>query len=165
MRKKFLVLAVLTAMVVTGVALVLVSSGGASPQAKAPQRTIYLTAVEWKGSANVADEAFPTEALPEGGGYELIAPDADGKWNVETYRFDSAVVVAYQGERVTLNVFGVNAKFHDITMPDFNKAFRVERGKLSTVSFKVNKVGIFPIICITHQPSHRADLVVLPRPS
>ena len=44
MRKKFLVLAVLTAMVVTGVALVLVSSGGASPQAK--QRTIYLTAVE-----------------------------------------------------------------------------------------------------------------------
>ena len=163
MRKKFLVLAVLTAMVVTGVALVLVSSGGASPQAK--QRTLYLTAVEWKGSATAADEPFPTAPLPEGGGYELIPTGADGKWAVETYRFDSAVVVAYQGERVTLNVFGVNAKFHDISMPDFNKAFRVERGKLSTVSFKVNKVGIFPIICLTHQPSHRADLVVLPRPS
>jgi len=165
MRKKLLLLAVLVAALTVGVALALVSSGGASPQAKAPQRTIYLTAVEWKGSANVADEPFPTAPLPEGGGYELIAPDADGKWNVETYRFDSAVVVAYQGERVTLNVFGVNAKFHDITMPDFNRNFRVNRGQLTTVTFKANKVGIFPIICVTHPPSHRADLVVLPRPS
>lgn len=141
-------------------AFVLAPGGDAGTQAKS--RVLYLSAVEWKGSAEVAKEPFPTAPLPAGGGYERFAPDASGKWNVETYRFDSATVAACRGERVTLNVFGVNAAFHDITMPHFKRSFRVKRGQLSTVSFVAKRVGIFPIICLTHQPSHRADLVVLP---
>lgn len=150
--------AVTAALVV--LAFVLAPGGDARTEAKS--RVLYLTAVEWKGSAEVAKEPFPTSPLPAGGGYERIAPDASGKWNVETYRFDSATVAACRGERVTLKVFGVNAAFHDITMPQFNRNFRVSRGQLSTVRFVAGKVGIFPIICVTHQPAHRADLVVLP---
>jgi hypothetical protein len=163
MHKRLLVMAVsATALVLAGLAVALFSTDEAKA-GKAPIRPIYLTAVEWKGSAEVAKEPFPTSPLPEGGGYERIPPDAAGKWNVETYRFDSAVVFACQGDRVVLRVFGVNAAFHDITMPDFNRNFRVNRGELTTVqSFLVKKVGIFPIICLTHKPSHRADLVVMP---
>ncbi len=133
--------------------------------AKVKSRTIYLSAVEWKGGTNVSKEPFPTAPLLPGGGYELVPPDAKGDWSTETYRFDSAVVVAYVGERVTLKIFGVNAAYHDITMPNFNRNFRVSRGQLSTVRFVTKKAGIYPIICVTHMPSHRADLVVLPRPS
>ncbi len=133
--------------------------------AKVQLRTIYLTAVEWKGGSNVSKEPFPTAPVPAGGGYELIPPDAKGDWSTETYRFDSAVVVAYVGERVTLKIWGVNAAYHDISMPNFNRNFRVSRGQMSTTRFVTKKAGIYPIICVTHMPSHRASLVVLPRPN
>ncbi len=133
--------------------------------AKMQSRTIFLSAVEWKGGTNVSKEPFPTAPLPQGGGYELMPPDAKGDWSTETYRFDSAVVVAYEGERVTLKIFGVNAAYHDIAIPNFNRNFRVSRGQLSTVRFVAKKAGIYPIICRTHKPSMHAVLVVLPRPS
>ena len=97
-------------------AFAVAATGGT--EAKAGKRTIYLTAVEWKGSAEVSKEAYPTEALPEGGGYEKFEPNAAGQWNVETYRFDSALVAACKGDRVTLRIFGVNSAYHDISIPE-----------------------------------------------
>jgi len=143
-------------------------STGGEATAAVKVRQIYMSAVEWKGSASVSKEPYPTVALPGGGGYESCPPgsqecDLKGdatKWAVETYRFDTALVAACVGERVTLNIFGVNSAHHDINVPDFGKSFRVKRGMLSRVSFKVTKPGLYPILCITHQPSHRADLLV-----
>ena len=135
---------------------------GSSGAAQAKTRQIYMSAVEWQGSTNISKEAFPTTPLPAGGGYERFEPDAEGNWNVETYRFDTGVVAACQGEKVVLNIFGVNSKEHKLTIPDFGKNFTVYRGQMARTSFVVKKVGIFPIVCISHQPSHRADLVVLP---
>ncbi|MFO7571451.1 MAG: hypothetical protein R6W48_02475 [Gaiellaceae bacterium] len=140
--------------------------GGDEANAAVKVRQIYMTAVEWKGSASVAKEPFPTSALPAGGGYEKFAPGHEElggdltKWAVETYRFDTAVVAACAGEKVVLNIFGVNSAFHDINIPDFGKSFRVKRGMMSRAAFTVKKPGLYPIICITHMPSHRADLLV-----
>ncbi len=159
-RKVWLAAVILVVLASLGLTLGIASSGDAKATATAAKRSIYLSAVEWKGSAEVAKEPYPTKPLPEGGGYELIAPDAAGKWNVETYRFDSAVVVACEGEQITLNIFGVNAAYHDITIAGFKQNFRVSRGQLSTVSFLAKKAGIYPIVCLTHKPSHRADLAV-----
>ena len=90
-----------------------------------------------------------------------MRPEGDTtKWAVETYRFDTALVAACVGERVTLNIFGVNAAEHHINVPDFGKNFVVKRGMLARTTFTVKKPGLYPIICITHQPSHRADLLV-----
>jgi plastocyanin len=143
-------------------------STGDEATAAVKARQIYMSAVEWKGSANVAKEAYPTAALPGGGGYESCAPGSDGcdlkgdttKWAVETYRFDTALVAACAGERVTLNIFGVNAAEHHINIPDFGKSFVVKRGMLARTTFTVKKPGLYAILCITHQPSHRADLLV-----
>lgn len=168
MRKRLLLpfgLAALLALA-TGLGIAAVSTGDA--KAKPKTRTIYLSAVEWKGSATIDKEPFPTAVLPSGGGYERFAPGSEevggdpNKWAVETYRFDSYVVAACQGERVVLKIFGVNAKEHQITIPDFNRDFTVRRGVLATTTFVVKSTGIFPIICITHRPSHQAQLVVLP---
>jgi len=165
-KKLWVLAAIAVGIVAVGAASVAVSDSDAKAAVKT--RMIYMSAVEWKGSTNVSKEAYPTAPLPSGGGYESFPPghpevaSEAGKWAVETYRFDTGVVAACKGERVVLKIFGVNAKSHEITIPDFDKNFTVYRGQLATSVFKVNKVGIFPIICITHQPSHRADLVVLP---
>ena len=149
-----------------GVASFAVATSDAKASVKT--RMIYMSAVEWKGSSNISKEPYPTAKLPAGGGYESFAPGSPevaskpGDWAVETYRFDTAVVAACKGERVVLKIFGVNAKLHQITIPDFNKNFTVYRGQLATSVFKVPETGIFPIICVTHMPAHRADLVVLP---
>ena len=149
-----------------GVASFAVATSDAKASVKT--RMIYMSAVEWKGSSNISKEPYPTAKLPAGGGYESFAPGSPevaskpGDWAVETYRFDTAVVAACKGERVVLKIFGVNAKSHEIVIPDFGKSFTVYRGQLATAVFKANKTGIFPITCITHRPSHTADLVVLP---
>lgn len=167
MVKKHLVLAA-TAAAIAAIGATSIAISTSDEKAAAKTRTIYMSAVEYKGSSNVSKEPYPTAPLPQGGGYESFPPghpevaDEAGKWAVETYRFDTGVVAACKGERVVLKIFGVNSKEHHITIPDFNKDFTVFRGQLATSSFKVSKTGIFPIICITHKPAHRADLVVLP---
>lgn len=140
-----------------------ISGGAVQESARAKPRVIYLSAVEWKGDANVSREAFPPAALPGGGGYKLVPPDAAGDWEVETYRFDTAASVAYEGERVLLMILGVNGRQHDIAIPAFNRSFTVTRGKLTRVRFVANKVGSFKMICRTHPPSMVMDLVVLPK--
>ena len=163
-RKLALLAAFAVAALSAGAGLVLTAGGEAKGAIKV--RQIYMSAVEWKGSASVAKEPFPTAPLPAGGGYEKFAPGSEEmkgdqtQWAVETYRFDTALVGACVGERVILHIFGVNAAHHDINIPDFNKRFRVKRGVLSRVVFTVKKPGLYPIVCITHQPSHRADLLV-----
>ena len=164
-RRVALLVAFAVAAVSVGAALAMTSGGEAKAAVKV--RQIYMSAVEWKGSASVAKEPYPTAALPGGGGYESFAPGSEEmagdqtKWAVETYRFDTALVAACVGERVVLNIFGVNAAEHKINIPDFGKSFVVKRGMLTRQALTVKKLGLYPIICITHQPSHRADLLVL----
>ena len=164
-RKVALLVALAVAMVSTGAALVVTTGGEAKGAVKT--RQIYMSAVEWKGSASLSKEPFPTAALPKGGGYERFGPGTEEagdttKWAIETYRFDTALVGACVGERVTLNIFGVNSAYHDINIPDFGKSFRVTRGSIARTTFTVKKPGLYTIMCITHQPSHRADLLVVP---
>ena len=145
---------------------------GTSESTAASTRTLYVSAVEWKGSASVAKEPYPG-AVPAGGGWESCAPGSDGcdlkgdtsKWAVETYRFDTAVVVAYAGERVVIKAFGVNAAKHDIVAPSLKKAFTIKRGVVTTADLGVvKKPGIHRLSCVTHPPAHQMDLVVLPKP-
>lgn len=169
-RKKLAVSAGLL-LVALAVALPLAIASKGSATTAATTHTIYLTAVEWKGSASVAKEPYPGP-VPGGGGYESCAPgsadcDLDGdktKWAIETYRFDTALAAAYVGERVVLQIFGVNASKHDIVVPAFKKTFTVKRGVVSRVDLGVmKKAGFYKIICVTHPPSHQMDLLILPK--
>lgn len=164
-RKHASLVGVLVAAAAAAVPLVVASTGGAGTAATT--RTIYLSAVEWKGSASVAKEPYPGP-VPAGGGYESFPPgheELDGddtKWAIETYRFDSALAAAYAGERVVLQIFGVNASKHDIVIPALKKSFTVKRGVISRVNLGViKKPGLYRIICVTHPPAHQMDLLIL----
>jgi hypothetical protein len=171
MRVKLIVAAAGLGVAILGALLVgFVGTSEATPTATT--RNLYVSAVEWKGSASVAKEPYPGP-VPPGGGYESCAPgsqecDLKGdttKWAVETYRFDTAVLFAYAGERVVINAFGVNAAKHDIVSPKLKKSFTIKRGVVTVADLGViQKPGIYKLLCITHPPAHQADLVVMPKP-
>ena len=145
-------------------ALALTACGGASaPAASAApvERTIYMAAVEPKGGATVDKEPFPSQSLPTGGGYILKEPNAEGRWEIETYRWDPGTIVVNQGDVVTLEILGINGASHPFTVEGYNLSGEVKRGQLTRLTFTADKAGIFKITCGAHLPSMAADLVVL----
>lgn len=156
MIKRFLLLAIAGA-------LTLVACGGPTGSVAPAERTIYMAAVEPKGGTTVDKEPFPAVALPEGGGYILKEPNAEGRWEVETYRWDPGTIVVNQGDVVTLEIIGINGKEHPLTIEGYNISDVVRRGQITRVTFTADKAGIFKIICGVHLPNMQADLVVLPK--
>lgn len=128
----------------------------------AGERTIYLAAIEPKGSTTVEKEPFPAEALPPGGGYVLKDPDDTGTWTVETYRWLPGEITVVQGDEVTLEILGINGTSHPTVLEGYDLSFDVQRGKLTTVTFTADKPGIFRFVCSAHAPSMTGTLVVLP---
>lgn len=144
--------------VVAGLLVAACGTAGAPPA----KRTIYMSALEYKGTTEVAKEPFPPAAAPTGGGYELKAP-ADGKWQTSTYRWEPGTVVVNQGDEVELQIWGVNGANHPGRIEGYDKTFTVKRGQLTSVSFRADKAGIFRILCDVHNPSMTGTLVVLGR--
>ena len=134
-----------------------------APVAEPTSRTIYMNAIEPKGSTNISSEPFPTETLPPGGGYKLIPPDEDGKWVVETYIWEPSVIVVYEGDDITLKILGINGAQHTASIENYVNSFTVKRGHLTTLNFVADKAGTFKIECSTHQPAMTGYLLVLPR--
>ena len=147
------------------VAAGLLAAFGAHALAEGPQpprhRTIYVAAIEPKGGTHVDNEPFPEKPLPSGGGYHLKEPDAKGRWEVSTYRWDPGTIVVNQGDRVTLEIVGINGDEHPFTIEGYWISDVVRRGRITRVDFTADKSGIFKIICRKHAPAMQADLVVL----
>lgn len=157
MRTRWLPVVALT----TGSALLLIGCGS-DGDLTAGDRTIYMAAIEPKGSTNVDAEPFPTQALPSGGGYGLDEPDEDGNWTVETYRWLPGEITVVEGDRVTLEILGVNGASHPAVIEGYDVAFEVTRGEVTTVEFVADTPGIFDIVCSAHSPTMTGTLVVLP---
>lgn len=148
--------AVLAASVALGFAGVAFAAG--------TQRTFVMAAIEPKGGANVEKEAFPSVPLPEGGGYALKQPNAEGRWEVSTYLWSSSQIIVTEGDEVTLEFAGINGAAHPTTIEGYDKSFTLKRGTIEKVSFTADKAGVFKIICATHKPTMVSELVVLAKP-
>lgn len=132
-------------------------------KAVAGKRVISMAAVEPKGGTTADKEPFPQAALPGGGGYALKKPDASGRWEVSTYRWEPSQVIVNQGDEVTLEIIGINGDQHPGVIEGYGISFVVKRGQVSTVTFKADKAGVFRIVCDKHHPSMHGELIVLSR--
>ncbi|HYR29882.1 MAG TPA: hypothetical protein VEU30_15535, partial [Thermoanaerobaculia bacterium] len=65
---------------------------------------------------------------------------------------------------VTLDFVGVNGAAHPTEIQGLGKTFTLQRGHVARVSFKADKPGVYPVICSTHAPSMRAEIVVVAKP-
>ncbi len=130
----------------------------------AEERVIYIAAIEPKGGVTVDKEAFPRGDLPKGGGYVKKAPDAGGRWEVSVYQWSPATVVVRQGDRVTLEIIGINGAKHTAHIDKYHpQEVVVTRGEITRLQFTADTPGMFKIHCKEHEPSMEGYLVVLPR--
>jgi plastocyanin len=120
-----------------------------------------MVTIEPKGATD--KEPFPNAKLPVGKGYELKAPDAKGRWEVSTYRWDPNQIVVNQGDDVTLEILGINGAEHPTVIEGYDLSFTVKRGELTSVSFTADKAGVFPFRCAAHPPSMVGELIVMPK--
>lgn len=130
----------------------------------ADERVVYMSLIEPKGGVTVDKEPFPGTQMPKGGGYVLNPPNPQGRWEVSVYQFSPATVIVRQGERVTLEMVGINGAKHSVHIDKYvpNHAV-VKRGEIGRVKFTADTPGIYKIHCEEHQPSMEGTLVVLPR--
>jgi plastocyanin len=133
------------------------------PAQASEKRFFTVAAVEPRGGVNVSQEAYPAEALPAGGGYVMRQPDQTGRWEVSAYVWAPSQIVVHQGDEVTLEFVGINGAHHPTEIKGIDKTFVLKRGHVMQIQFKADKPGTYPIICSTHQPSMRGEIVVLPR--
>ena len=147
------------------IAAAVVTLAGLAPASlAAADRVIYMAAIEPKGATTVDKEPFPTTELPPGAGYVKKAPDATGRWEVSVYQWSPATVVVQQGDRVTLEIIGINGATHPAHIDRYHpEHFVVKRGEITRIRFTADTPGTFKIHCQVHEPGMVGHLVVLPR--
>ena len=133
-------------------------------KAQTPEKRFFtIAAVEPRGGANVGQEGYPAQALPPGGGYVMKHPDQTGRWEVSTYVWMPSQIVVNQGDEVTLEFVGINGASHPTEIKGLDKTFTLQRGHVTRIEFKAERPGVYPVICHTHTPSMRGEIVVLPK--
>lgn len=168
--RNFRYLRVAAIAVVASVLLVLAFS---APAPAGSARTIYMSALEYKGGTNVSGEAYPPTKLegtkgllPRGSGfgYGLKGPDSTGRWQVESYRFEPGFAAARLDERVRLEIVGINGSMHSIRLVSPSGVVVetpvVTRGRMTIVTFRADEAGIWNLVCDTHPPAMTADILV-----
>jgi plastocyanin len=132
--------------------------------AQTPERRFFtVAAVEPRGGANVGQEPFPAQGLPAGGGYVMKQPDQTGRWEVSTYFWMPSQIVVNEGDEVTLEFVGINGASHPTEIKGLEKTFTLQRGHVTRIEFTAERPGVYPVICHTHAPSMRGEIVVLPK--
>jgi hypothetical protein len=154
------------------------------------ERTIHVQATELDARRKLAQSAFPQatrDAFPErfgpsddpgarGGGYYLFMTSED-EWRIGSYMFVPQEVIAYQGERLTLEIFGVRGGHHGNVLfgPDGKQVnvkaldgsaiekFDVNRGELHVIQFTADEPGLYRLVCVDHLPTMAMNIHVFPR--
>ena len=145
---------------VAGIVLLGLSLGAEA----AAERVFYMALIEPKGGVTVDKEPYPAGELPKGGGYVKTAPNPAGRWEVSAYQFSPATIVVKQGDRVTLEMVGINGAKHSVHVDKYRPDHvLVKRGEISRIQFTADTPGLFTIHCKEHEPGMEGHLVVLPR--
>ncbi len=148
--------------------------GLASRIPPATERLIEVTILEVKGATSANDLAPPDidpSTLSDGFGYKAPGVyDADNpdKWQVASYMWNQANIVAFEDDVLNLHIFVLNGNEHDVWIegPDGEtvvEELEMNRGREYDISLKPTKAGVYRLICNTHEPTMTADILVLPR--
>jgi len=143
-------------------------------RAQPAPHTIFVNAVEYKGSTTTAKRA-PPQVNPTtlSQGYASKGPGeadqtAPQQWEVARDAFAPGFVTVQQGDAVAVRAFVVHGDQHAVSVlaPDGQvvvPSATWTRGGAYQLSFKAEKVGTYKLSCAIHAPSMTAHLVVLPR--
>jgi plastocyanin len=141
------------------------------------ERYVSVQATEFDTRRTLEQNSFPQQTIDEwpeyfgedgtggSGGYYLFM-SGDEEWRIGSYVFLPSEMTFIQGDRVTMEVFGVRGSSHEniLVGPDGFEPiqFTVNRGELASIEFTVDRPGLYQIFCMSHQPSMTANIHVLP---
>lgn len=135
-------------------------------------KSFYIKTVHVDGVTSIhgddshKPEAFPSEKMPDGGGLVLSGPDDSGKWKMRAFAFMPSQITVHEGDRVRLNFVGAQGARHTIHVEGegIDEKFQLTRGTLKAIEFTAGKAGEVEIECYDHEPSMRAEVLILPKP-
>src|SRR5258708_30157147 len=160
--------------ILMGISVTLFADGSSAEQSEPRCHSMYVSAVEFKGSTT-NDKLGPPRVDPSkmSRGYTYTAPgkadpSAPQRWEVASYQFSPAFASAQQDDSIMLSVFVVNGDHHDVQLVDPDGEPIIDKatwyqGREYTSFFQVRKLGIYRLQCATHAPSMTATILVLPR--
>lgn len=157
---------------VAAIGFVVLMSWSASAIASSDEvKAFYIKTVHVDGVTSIhgddahKPEAFPSEKLPAGGGLVLTEPDASGKWKMRAFAFLPWQITVHEGDRVQLNFVGAQGAKHTIHVEGegVDEKFQLTRGTLKAIEFTAGKAADVEIECYDHEPSMRAEVLILPK--
>jgi plastocyanin len=80
---------------------------------------------------------------------EFKAKLPDGK-EIEAYRWDPGTIFIKEGEEVVLKISGINGMEHPFIIEGTDIKGIVKKGGETTVPIKIEKEGIYRLVCLTH---------------
>ncbi|MBT2677937.1 cupredoxin domain-containing protein [Bacillus sp. ISL-35] len=80
---------------------------------------------------------------------EFKSKTDDGK-EIEAYRWDPGTIFIEKGEKVSLNILGVNGKEHPFIIEGTEIKGVVKKGEETVVPLQFDKEGTYRLICLTH---------------
>ncbi|MFO7262665.1 MAG: cupredoxin domain-containing protein [Bacillota bacterium] len=72
----------------------------------------------------------------------------------EVYRWDPGTIVVQKGDRVRLNIHGLNGDKHPFLIEGLNVQGEVARGEVQTVEFVAKERGVYRLVCLVHTDAH-----------
>jgi plastocyanin len=140
----------------------------ALPEVAPGRKEVFVVTVHVDGntglqaSAAHPAEAFPTAALPDGGGLVLTKPNADGQWRMRAFVFQPAQIVVEQGDVVGLNFVGVQGPSHRIAVEGVEEVLELKRGEVGRIEVQAKEPGTIRFASLDRLPSMQGEVVVLP---
>jgi len=87
--------------------------------------------------------------------FDVMAVEFEGKDSStgqerEVYRWDPGTIVVRQGDRVRLNLHGLNGDKHPFLIEGLNVQGELSRGEVQTVEFVAKEKGVYRLVCLVH---------------
>ena len=70
---------------------------------------------------------------------------------IESYRWDPGVIFLEKGEKVALNIYGINGMEHPFEIEGTDIKGTVKKGEETIVPLEFKKEGVYRLICTIHQ--------------
>ncbi|WAA11035.1 cupredoxin domain-containing protein [Fervidibacillus albus] len=80
---------------------------------------------------------------------EFKTVTADGK-EIESYRFSPGTIFLKKGEKVHLQIYGVNGDEHPVIVEGTDIQATVKKGEETVIPLQFEKEGTYRLICLTH---------------
>jgi plastocyanin len=69
---------------------------------------------------------------------------------IEAYRWDPGTIFVQVGEKVNLNILGVNGNEHPFMIENTSIKGIIKKGEETVIPLQFNKEGVYRLICLTH---------------